>query len=380
MGNKQARIRGAGDVPRARARQVDRILAAAFIAVADGAAGQPPVMPPLQARLDSLFAPLAKGAAPGCAAGIIKEGRWLARGGYGLASLERDVRITPDTVFYSASISKQFTAAAVLRLVELGKASLDDDVRRYLPELPEYSPPIAVRHLLYQTSGLPDYFRLASEGRRNLVDEPASPEEVLALIAKGKAIYPAGELYSYSNSNYFLLGEIIRRASGKSLRDFAQETLFNPLGMKDTQYFDDPDREVPRRAVGYYARSPRSYGPVKTRYSLVGAGGLLTTINDLGKWTRIFDEPNAIPASPDLGARLMERGVTTDRKGTSYAAGLSRDRIQEVDVAHHNGFFPGYVATFTWVPERRTGLFALCNWSEAPDTLLQGQMLREALR
>jgi CubicO group peptidase (beta-lactamase class C family) len=310
----------------------------------------------------------------------MKEGRWLARGGYGLANIERGVRITPDTVFYAASVSKQFTAAAVLQLVDLGKASLDDDVRKYLPELPEYSPPITVRHLLYQTSGLPDYFRLAAEARRNLVEDAASPEEILAIIAKGKPIHPAGELYRYSNSNYFLLGEIIRRASGRSLRDFAQETLFKPLGMKDTQYYDDPIRDVPRRAVGYSAESRRTYQVVKNRYSVVGAGGLLTTINDLGRWTRLFDDPDAIPANPNLGARLMGRGITTDGKGIDYAAGLIHDRIQEVDVVHHNGFFPGYVATFTWVPERRTGLFALCNWSEAPDMLLQGQMLREALR
>lgn len=355
-------------------------LAAALIAIANSAAGQPAAGLPLQARLDSVFAPLAKGAAPGCAAGIIKEGRWLARGGYGLASIERHVRITPDTVFYAASVSKQFTAAAVLRLVDLGKVSVEDDIRKYLPELPEYSPRITVRHLVYQTSGLPDYFRLASEARRNLVEDPASPEEILAIIAKGTPIHPAGELYRYSNSNYFLLGEIVRRASGKSLRDFAQDALFKPLGMKDTQYYDDPMLDVPRRAVGYSAQPGRTYGVVKTRYSLVGAGGLLTTINDLGKWTRVFEDPSAIPASPNLGARLMERGITTDGKATDYAAGLSRDRIQEVDVAHHNGFFPGYVATFTWVPERRTGLFALCNWSEAPDMLLQGQMLREALR
>ena len=150
--------------------------------------------------------------------------------------------------------------------------------------------------------------------------------------------------------------------------------------MKDTQYYDDPSIDVPRRAVGYFTQGREKYGAVKTSFSLVGAGGLLTTVNDLGKWTRVFDDPNAIPSSPRLGARMMERGATSDGKATNYAAGLIRDRIQDVDVVHHNGFFPGYVATFTWVPERRMGLFALCNWSEAPDTLLQGQMLREGLR
>jgi CubicO group peptidase (beta-lactamase class C family) len=361
-------------------KQPTRILAAALIAVSLSSGGQPPVVPTLQARLDGLLAPLSKGAAPGCAAGIIRESRWLARGGYGHASIERGVRITPDTIFYVASVSKQFTAAALLRVVDLGKASLDDDVRKYLPELPEYSPPITIRHLVYQTSGLPDYHRLAADARRDLVENPLSRGEVLAMIAKAKPIHAAGELYRYSNSNYFLMGEIVQRASGKSLRDFARETLFEPLGMKDTQYYDDPTNDVQRRAVGYYTLGREKYGVVKPGHSLVGAGGLLTTVNDLGKWIRVFEDPNAIPASPRLGARMLERGSTSDGKATNYGAGLVHERIHDMDVVHHNGFFYGYVATFTWVPKKRMGLFALCNWSEASDTLLQGQMLREGLR
>jgi CubicO group peptidase (beta-lactamase class C family) len=356
------------------------ILAATLAAIALNAAGAPPIPLTLQARLDAFFAPLSQGAAPGCAAGIIREGRWVARRGYGLADIQRGIRITPDTIFYAASVSKQFTAAALLRLVESGKVSLDDDVRKYLPELPEYSPPITIRHLVDQTSGLPDYHRLAAQAHRDLLENPPSRDEVLGMIAKAKPIHPSGALYRYSNSNYFLMGEIVRRASGKSLRDFAREMLFEPLGMKDTQYYDDPSIDVPRRAIGYFMQGREKYGVVKSSFSLVGAGGLLTTLNDLGKWSRIFDDPNAIPSSPGLGARMVERGATSDGKPTTYAAGLIHDRIQDVDVAHHNGFFPGYVATFFWVPEKRMGLFALCNWSEASDTLLQGQMLREGLR
>jgi len=365
---------------RCASKQPGTILAAAFIAVSPSAGGQRSVAPTLQARLDGLLAPLSKGVAPGCAAGIIRNGRWIARGGYGYASIEGGVRIAPETVFYVASVSKQFTAATLLRTVDLGKASLDDDVRKYLPELPEYSPPITIRHLVYQTSGLPDYHRLASEARRNLVENPLSRGEVLAMIAKARQVHPAGELYRYSSSNYFLMGEIVQRATGTSLRDFAREALFEPLGMKDTQYHDDPDIDVPGRAVGYYTLGREKYGVVKPGHSLVGAGGLLTTLNDLGKWIRVFEDPNAIPASPRLGARMMERGTTSDGKATNYGAGLIHERIHDMDVVHHNGFFYGYVATFTWVPEKRMGLFALCNWSEAPDTLLQSEMLRDGLQ
>ncbi len=333
---------------------------------------------PLQPRLDRLFTSWTKGNVPGCAAGVIREGRWVAKGGYGSASLEHGVRITPDTVFYTGSVSKHFTAAALLRLVDQGKVALDDNVRLYIPELPDYSPPITIGHLVHHTTGLPDFLGLWIDA--GIEANRHSPAEVVTLIAKQQPAFAAGLRYSYSNSNYFLIAEIIRRASGKSLREFANEELFIPLGMKDTRFFDDPTEVVPRLASGYNEAGRGHYRAVRTLYAQVGAGGLLTTINDMGKWTRLFDDPNAIAASPQLGQRLTERGVLSDGTPNDYAFGLMRARERDLDVAFHLGGFNGFVGSFKWIPSKRMGLIALCNWSGAPMLAISENLMSEALK
>lgn len=333
---------------------------------------------PLQSRLDRQFIPWTKGNVPGCAVGVIEKGRWLARGGYGSAGIERGVRITPDTVFYTASVSKQFTAAAMLRLIDQGKAALDDDIRRHIPELPEYSRPITIRNLIYHTSGIPDYVNLLI--RAGTLHNAHSSEEIIAMLATQQPAFPAGLVFSYSNSNYFLIAEVVRRASGSSLRNFARETLFAPLGMTDTRFYDDATEIVPRYASGYIEEGRGRFRVVKTSYAQVGAGGLLTTINDLGKWVRIFDDPSVIAESPRLGQRLLERGVLSDGSTMDYAFGLMTEKEHGLDVASHLGQFPGFIASFSWIPSKRMALFALCNWSQAPIQTIRGNMLNEALR
>lgn len=332
---------------------------------------------PLQPRLDRMFSSWTKGNVPGCAAGVIQAGRWLAKGGYGSASLEHGVRMTPDTVFYTGSVSKQFTAAALLRLIDQGKVALDDDIRKYVPELPEYSPPIKIHHLVHHTTGLPDFLSLWIDA--GIAANWHSSEEVVALLAKQQPAYAAGLTFSYSNSNYFLIAEIVRRASGKSLRNFAGETLFAPLGMKDTRFFDDPTEIVPRLASGYFETERGHYRVVRTLYAQVGAGGLLTTINDLGKWTRLFDDPNAIADSPGLGQRMLERGVLTDGASNDYAFGLMRANERGLDLAYHLGGLNGFIASFTWIPSKRMSLIALCNWAQAPMLTIRANLMSEAL-
>jgi CubicO group peptidase (beta-lactamase class C family) len=333
---------------------------------------------PLQSRIDNMFTPWTKANVPGCAVGVIEKGQWLARGGYGSAGIERGVRITPDTVFYAASVSKQFTAAAMLRLIDHGKATLDDDIRRHIPEFPKHSPPITIRDLVHHTSGFPDYVELLA--RAGTLHNAHSSEEILATLAAQQPAFPAGLMFSYSNSNYFLIAEIVRRASGSSLRNFARQTLFAPLGMADTRFYDDPTEIVPRYASGYVEEGRGQYRVVKTSYAQVGAGGLLTTINDLGKWVRIFDDSSAIAESPRLGQRLLERGALSDGSAVDYAFGLVNEKEHGLDVASHLGQFPGFTASFSWIPSKRMALFALCNWSQAPIQTIRGNVLNEALR
>ena len=334
--------------------------------------------PPLQAWLDGTFRSWTTGNVPGCAAGIIRQGQWLAKGAYGAADLERGVRVTPRTLFYMASVSKQFTAAALLRLVDQGRVALGDDIRKYIPELPQYAAPITIEHLVHHESGLADFVAILNKA--GTLADHHEREEIIGMIASHKTLFPAGKGYSYSNSNYFLIAEIVRRASGKSLREFAHEALFEPLGMTDTQYRDDASEIVPAYASGYEGPPRGKYTVVKTLYQQVGAGGLLTSVEDLGKWMRIYEKPDAIPESPRLGERLQQRGRFSDGTPNDYAFGLSMGTQGAQVIASHEGFFPGYRAFFAWIPGKRTGLFAMCNSSDAPLTAVANAMVAEALR
>lgn len=307
----------------------------------------------------------------------MQHGRWAAKGAYGAADLERRTRITPHTVFYMASVSKQFTAAALLRLVDQGAVSLGDDIRKFIPELPLYASPITIEHLVHHESGLADFVTILA-GSGTLADYHQR-EEIIQLIASHEPLFPAGKGYSYSNSNYLLIAEIIRRASGKSLREFAHEMLFQPLGMSDTHYRDDASETTPSYANGYEV-SRGKYLRVKSAYQQVGAGGLLTSVDDLGKWMRIYDDPFAIPDSPRLGERLQQRGHFSDGTVNDYAFGLLMGTERDQVVASHAGFFPGYRAFFAWIPGKRTGLFAMCNASDAPMTAVANAMIAEILR
>ncbi len=332
----------------------------------------------LQSRLDRVFRPWTKGNVPGCAVGVTENGRWLARRGFGLANIERRVPIEPNTIFYAASVSKQFTAAAMLRLIDQGKAALDDDIRRHVAELPAYSPPITIRNLMHHTSGIPDFLGLLV--RAGTLHDAHSPDEIVGMLANQRTTFPAGRVFAYSNSNYFLLGEIVRRASGDSLRNFARVTLFEPLGMTDTRFFDDAAEVVPRYAIGYTGEGRGTYQAVKTLYTQVGAGGLLTTIHDMGKWVRIFEDPDAIAQSPRLGQRLLERGALLDGSAIDYAFGLVREQEHGLDLASHLGSFPGFTSSFSWIPSKRMGIFVLCNSSEMPIQAIGSNMLRESIR
>jgi CubicO group peptidase (beta-lactamase class C family) len=315
---------------------------------------------------------------PGCAAGIFRQGQWLAKGAYGAADLERRGRITPRTLFYMASVSKQFTAAALLRLVDQGGVALGDDIRKYLPELPQYTPPITIDHLVHHESGLADF--LAILNKAGTLGDPHDPGEIIKLIASRETLFPAGKGYSYSNSNYFLIAQIIQRASGKPLREFAHDALFKPLGMADTYYRDDASEIVTLYANGYERLAGGKYAVVKTSYQQVGAGGLLTSVDDLGKWMRIYENPDAIPESPRLGERLQERGKFSDGTLNDYALGLLMGSQGGHVIASHEGFFPGYRAFFAWIPGKRTGLFAMCNSSDVPMTAVANAMVGVALR
>src|ERR1700682_510122 len=203
------------------------------------------------AAVDEVFADLTKAGSPGCALGVYRDGKILYSKGYGLANLEERVPISPQTVFDIGSTSKQFSAASILLLEKQGKLSVNDDVRKHIPELPDYGQKITILQLLNHTSGLRDYLTLMELAGIN-TDSVTTDEDALALIERQKALnFAPGSDWLYSNTGFFLLSIIVKRASGKTLREFAAENLFTPLEMTHTQFRDDHASLIANRALAY---------------------------------------------------------------------------------------------------------------------------------
>jgi len=236
-------------VPAARAQRVG---SGSTVSIADS----------LATRIDAIFADVDRTASPGCALGVVRGGALIYERGYGMANLDDGVPLGPTSAFYIASTSKQFTATSILLLAERGRLSLDDDVRRWIPELPDCGQRITVRNLLNHTSGIRDYLGLLIGLGAGHVENLMSDDQILALIARQKGLnFKPGSEYSYSNSGYFLLGLIVKRASGLSLRQFAQANIFGPLGMRHSHFHDDRLMTIPHRVIGYDpdAREPGGF-------------------------------------------------------------------------------------------------------------------------
>ncbi|MBA3693269.1 MAG: serine hydrolase, partial [Acidobacteria bacterium] len=229
---------------------------------------------PLKVKVDALFAQWDKPDSPGCALGVIKDGNFIYKRGYGMANLDYNIPISPNTSFYIASTSKQFTAASIALLAREGKISLDDDIRKYLPEIPQYQSPITIRHLVYHTSGIRDYLDLTGLAGRH-TEDVNTDDDFIKFIARQKNLnFKPGERYLYSNSGYFLLSQIVKRASGKSLRAFTDENVFKPLGMVNTRFHDDRSEIIKNRATGYFPRKGGGFSVLITNFDGVGDGGL----------------------------------------------------------------------------------------------------------
>ncbi|MEE9219170.1 MAG: serine hydrolase domain-containing protein, partial [Acidobacteriota bacterium] len=317
------------------------------------------------ARVNAVFADYDKPGSPGCALGVIQDGKLAYKRGYGMASLEHGAPITPDTIFRMGSVSKQFTAAAVALLAEEGKISLDDDVRKYLPELPAYERPITIRHLIHHTSGLRDYTSLTPMAGIGGTDHYTVAES-LDLIARQRATdFQAGEKYSYCNSGYFLLSQIVERASGKSLRAYAEERIFGPLGMKQTHFHDAPFEVVPRRAYGYSPADDGGYRTDMTGWEQVGDGSVFTTIEDLLLWDRNFYDNRLGLGGPALIETLQTPGKLNNGETIDYAFGLRVDEYRGLKRVHHSGSWVGFRTYITRFPEQHLSVAVLCNLSTA---------------
>ena len=317
--------------------------------------------PASEEKVDAVFAEWNRKDSPGCAVTVVDDGKQIYRKGFGMASLELDAPITPQTVFYIASTSKQFAAAAIALLAEQGRLSLDDDVRQYVPELPQYQRTITVSQLIHHTSGLRDYLGLSELAGRSSADR--FPQQLaLRMIARQRATnFTPGSEHGYSNTNYFLLSVIVERVSGQTLRAFSDTHLFKPLGMRHTQFYDDPERIVPGRTIGHTGNAQEGWRLFRTNYALVGDGGLLTTVDDLAQWERNFLDNQLGKNKKEFIRRLTTPGKLDNGKVTDYAFGLNIGHYRGLPTVSHGGSFLAYNADMLRFPEQRLGIYVLCN-------------------
>lgn len=311
-------------------------------------------------KIDQLFAAYDKPDSPGCSVGVIRDGKFVYRKSYGAASLELGVPLNSQSNFYLASVSKQFTAASVVLAAEQGYLSLDDNVRKYIPELPDYGQPITLRQMLHHTSGLRDFLTLEYISGRDITGL-SSPDYVLRLIARQKALnnVPGAE-FVYSNSNYFLLGVVVKRAGGKSLAEFAAQNIFQPLGMTHTRYYDDNKLVIPNRVAAY---DPGKGGTFtvdwSTTFDIVGGGGVLSDVDDLLLWNNNF-YANKL-GKGTLVSELESRGVLNNGKNINYALGLWLDEYRGLRTVEHGGGTFGYRTELLRFPDQHFGVIELCN-------------------
>src|SRR5271156_146920 len=320
-------------------------------------------------KVDQIFSVYDKPGSPGCSLGVIRNGDFIYRKAYGSANLELGVPLSLQSVFYMGSVSKQFTAAAIVLAAEQGYLSLDDDVRKYIPELSDYGHVITLRQMIHQTSGFRDFFTLLYLSGHDAGDFN-SPEDILKIVVRQRGLNNIpGDEWIYSNTNYFLLGIVVRRATKKSLSEFAAENMFQPLGMAHTLFYDDHTLVVPGR-VAAYDSSPHDTFRVdwSTTYEIVGGGGLMSTIDDLLLWDRNF-YANRL-GKGTLARELQTPGVLNNSNKISYAMGLDLGNYRGLPIVDHSGALFGYRTELLRFPEQKFSVICLCNIASAvPENL-----------
>ena len=318
--------------------------------------------------IDAVFATWNKPDSPGCALAVYQNGRITYEKGYGMADLENDVPITPASVFYVGSLSKQFTAMAAALAIQQGKLSADDPIRKYLPELPSYADQITVRNLVHHTSGLRDYNTLFSiAGRRG--DEAYDNPTVLRITARQKALnFEPGTEYLYSNTGYTLLAIIVERATKTPFAEYADQQIFKPLGMTVSHFHTDSGRLVKKRANAYASGQGglRLDTPSNER---AGAGGVFTSVRDLLHWDENFY--TARVGGKALIEQVQTPGRLKNGDALTYAWGLGIGSYRGVKIVDHGGSLGGYRAHLIRFPEHHTSIAALCNLAIAPSGLVR---------
>jgi CubicO group peptidase (beta-lactamase class C family) len=315
---------------------------------------------PEAAQVDRLVAQWDKPNAPGGAIAVYQHGKQVYSRGFGLANLEHQVRNTPATPFHVASVSKQFTAFAIQLLVDDGKLALDDDVRKYVPELRDLGATITVRHLMHHTSGLRDQWALlALAGWR--LEDVITEQDLMRVVGRQQSLdFTPGTRHSYSNTGYMLLARIVERVSGRPLAQFAKERIFDPLGMQHTHFQERYGALVPGRASSYEPDDDgRGYRYVALSYSNVGPSSLSTTVEDLARWEANFLKP--VVGARGAVARMGERAVLANGREISYASGVAVGSYRGLPTMSHDGADAAFRSTYLRFPEQEFAVALLSN-------------------
>ena len=325
-----------------------------------------------KAKVDAVFHDYDRSDSPGCALGVYRDGRIVYERGYGMANLELGVANSPQSVFDIGSTSKQFTAFAIHLLARDGKLSLDDDIRKWLPEVPDYGKKVTIRNLLHHTSGLRDYIEVMSLQGLQPEDLTTDADSLEAIARQKAPNFAPGEEHLYSNTGYFLLSVVVARASGQSLRDFAAARIFAPLGMRHTQFNDLHTRIIPNRATGYSKAKGGGFGIDMGDWEQTGDGAVQTTVEDLQLWDQNFYEPKV--GDRQLLDAMQTVGILNSGKKLDYASALFLANYKGLPTVSHGGAWVGYRAQLLRFPQQKVSVACLCNLSSANPSRLAQQV------
>jgi CubicO group peptidase (beta-lactamase class C family) len=330
--------------------------------------------------IDSLFANYTPTTSPGCAVGIVKSRQLIFEKGYGAANLEYGLPLSPHSMFQIASASKPFTSLSVLILVQDGKLHLDDPIRRYVPEMPDYADRITIAQLIGHTSGLRDAMTLVVLSGRSF-RETFGKNDVIKLITRQTGLnFPPGDQWMYSNTDYILAALIVERISHKTLRQFADERIFGPLGMKNTHYYEDPASEiVPLRATGY-SPNANSFDINLGETYVLGAADVHTTIEDLARWGNALSAPPPALAEPIAALQkpaILNNGSRAHAGTVDWTMGsLLTESWGRYKTIRQDGAWAGYRSDFLRIPEQRLSIICLCNRSDADPAAMSRKIAR----
>lgn len=323
-------------------------------------------------QVDALFSRVNTSASPGCAVAVMLDGAIVYVRGYGMADLNHGIANSPESVFHVASVSKQFTAAAIQLLASEGRLSLDDPVQKFIPELHDFGVAVTLRQLLHHTSGIRDQWDLLGLAGWRYSRDLITDDDVMRVLARQKGLnFPPDTRFLYSNSGYTLLAQVVKRVSGMSFREFTTERIFKPLGMKHSHFRDDHAEIVPNIAYGY-VRAGDTFRLSVTNFDTVGATSLLTTVEDLALWDENFYQPRVLNA--ELLQEMATPGRLPDGTALDYGLGLTVGTYRGLPVVSHSGADAGYRSELLRFPRQHFSVSCLCNLAEMDPSRLAQQV------